>query len=173
MATHENAFQISQRVVWYNAAAKLPAAGNAVQPSARAATNYQRPIIYINPSSTYTGCHRLADRDESDVRAAVETSPLGDPEFHAVQASVAGHHGSRAVLELNLRGVLEGVVDELGTVSRAELNALWAARDGVPDDDIVFCPPGFYHPRRIRPLVCVNIVPESVGREYEGVGVAR
>ena len=89
----------------------------------------------------------LANRCEGSVRAVVETSFLGDPQLDTIQTSVARHDGPRAVLEADLGGVLEGVVDELGAVRRSQFDALWVADDGVPYDDVVLHPPGIYHPR--------------------------
>ena len=80
----------------------------------------------------YVEFHPSAGRGEGRVRFFVKASAIDDPQFSVIQAGVARHEGFRAVLEADLGRVFEGVVDELSTVGRPELDALGAA-----DDDVV------------------------------------
>ena len=104
---------------------------------------------------------RLADGLVVLVGLLVETRPAGDFKRSTAEAAVAGHEGSFTVHEARDLSALEGVVDELGSVSHCELDGLVPAANGVVREDVVLRSPRICHPRVVRPLVRVDVVPEE------------
>ena len=74
----------------------------------------------------------LADGLESIVRTRIERSPVGDLELAVVEANIPLHDGFLCVIETDRRSILEGVVDELGTIGVHELDAF-----DTPDNMVV------------------------------------
>lgn len=104
---------------------------------------------------------QLADRDELRVRVLVETRVF-NIQRNTVEAAVAPHDGSRAILEGELCRILERVSVELCAVRLPEADGVFtAADDGVHKKSVPFLSPGIYHPRIIGPLVRVDAVSES------------
>ena len=79
----------------------------------------------------------LATRGVGGVRTSAEARPGGDLQLDTVQAGVARHDGTYAVLESGGTGSFELVVDELGAVGHRELDALSGSDDGVAREDVV------------------------------------
>lgn len=91
----------------------------------------------------------------------IETCVVGHLQLRGFEAGVPRHDGSLRVIKADLRSILEGVVDELGTVRLLDFDALLASDDCVLSEHVIIGPPGLTHFRIVRSNVREGVEPEE------------